>query len=364
MRARVLERDLERALAAVSCAGGRAGTSAARRPCPRRTRRRRGRGVAGRLTVEAHGEADRRARGRRRKDEVEVARLEAVRDRAGGRFEPAASSPTDHSPSSAHWLSASPSRAGRCGARRGRPDVGLRGSHRAPVGGLREPPPRPGRSPRRRPAVAGSRARSPRTPPSPKRWKGPGHRDRRGTRPANTGSRTTARSEVVVDHDRVADAQLGDRTAHVVEVVLEPELGACAPTTTSPRRDSARATRCRTAACAASSRTSTSRVDEHHAAAQPFGGQRLGVQPDRRAVERRERAVAREHGGGQSRAQVPRRQPPGLATRRRSWEACAHDPAGTSGRVRRAGRLDRRSAGARAGRWFCGARPGSGRRRC
>jgi hypothetical protein len=31
--------------------------------------------------------------------------------------------------------------------------------------------------------------------------------------------------EVVVDHDRVADAQFGGGAAHVVEVVLEPELG-------------------------------------------------------------------------------------------------------------------------------------------
>ena len=31
--------------------------------------------------------------------------------------------------------------------------------------------------------------------------------------------------EVVVDHDRVADAQIANRAAHVAEVVLEPELG-------------------------------------------------------------------------------------------------------------------------------------------
>ena len=31
--------------------------------------------------------------------------------------------------------------------------------------------------------------------------------------------------ELVVDHDRVADAQLAHRAAHVVEVVLEAELG-------------------------------------------------------------------------------------------------------------------------------------------
>src|SRR3954453_20975902 len=40
--------------------------------------------VPGRLTVEEHGETNRRARGRRREDQVEVARLEAERDRAAG----------------------------------------------------------------------------------------------------------------------------------------------------------------------------------------------------------------------------------------------------------------------------------------
>src|SRR5256714_11267163 len=41
----------------------------------------------GRLTVEEHGEADRGARGRRREDKVEVARLETERDRAVRRVE-------------------------------------------------------------------------------------------------------------------------------------------------------------------------------------------------------------------------------------------------------------------------------------
>src|SRR3954464_2562099 len=40
--------------------------------------------VTGQLTVEAHGEADLGAGARRRGDEVEVARLETERDRAGG----------------------------------------------------------------------------------------------------------------------------------------------------------------------------------------------------------------------------------------------------------------------------------------
>ena len=44
-------------------------------------------GIARRLTIEAHREADRGARGRPREDQVEVARLEAVRDRASGRLE-------------------------------------------------------------------------------------------------------------------------------------------------------------------------------------------------------------------------------------------------------------------------------------
>src|SRR4051795_13323126 len=44
-------------------------------------------GMTGRLTVEEHREADRAARSRRREDQVEVARLEAVRDRAAGRFQ-------------------------------------------------------------------------------------------------------------------------------------------------------------------------------------------------------------------------------------------------------------------------------------
>src|SRR5204863_362065 len=39
------------------------------------------------LTAQEHGEAGRGARGRRCEDQVEVARLEAVRDRTGGRFE-------------------------------------------------------------------------------------------------------------------------------------------------------------------------------------------------------------------------------------------------------------------------------------
>ena len=49
--------------------------------------------------------------------------------------------------------------------------------------------------------------------------------------------------EVVVDDDRVVDAQVGDRAAHVVEVVLEAELGRVDADDDRPRgRDTSRAT--------------------------------------------------------------------------------------------------------------------------
>src|SRR5215218_5321046 len=69
-------------------AGGLAGTSGARRPYRRPTRRRRGRGRRRRLAVELQGEADRGAGGRRREDQVEVAHLEAVAERTAPGLEP------------------------------------------------------------------------------------------------------------------------------------------------------------------------------------------------------------------------------------------------------------------------------------
>src|SRR5215211_7468182 len=91
------------------------------------------------LAVEAHGEGDRVARGGRREDEIEVARLEAVRDRAGGRFEhgglllygPAAG----ERPLVERQPVGSPVGAGLAA---GVAHVGLRGPQRAPVGRLGE----------------------------------------------------------------------------------------------------------------------------------------------------------------------------------------------------------------------------------
>ena len=57
--------------------------------------------------------------------------------------------------------------------------------------------------------------------------------------------------ETVVDDDRVADAQFACGAAHVVDVVLEAELGRV-HADDDEARDSARATRAGTAACATS----------------------------------------------------------------------------------------------------------------
>ena len=96
--------------------------------------------------------------------------------------------------------------------------------------------------------------------------------------------------EVVVDDDRVADVQLARRAAHVVEVVLEPELGRVRADDDEPavaiplvpRPD----VRQRPQPVDARVRPE---VDEDDAPAQPLGRERLGVEPDGRAVERRER---------------------------------------------------------------------------
>src|SRR3954471_12002447 len=96
-------------------------------------------GITRRLTVEPQGEANRGSRRRRREDQVEVARLEAVRDRTGGRLEHGVL--LAHRPRAAEGpvverecVSAPVAAALAAGVA----DVGLRGPQGVPVGGLRE----------------------------------------------------------------------------------------------------------------------------------------------------------------------------------------------------------------------------------
>src|SRR4051794_3686533 len=92
-----------------------------------------------RPAVEAYDEADRRARGRRREDQVQIARLEAVRDRTPGHIEHGglfADRPRAVQPP----LIERQGVGGRVGAAlaAGVADVGLRGSQRVPIGRLGE----------------------------------------------------------------------------------------------------------------------------------------------------------------------------------------------------------------------------------
>jgi hypothetical protein len=100
--------------------------------------------------------------------------------------------------------------------------------------------------------------------------------------------------ELVVDDDRVADVELAGRAAHVVEVVLEAEFervhadddepAVAIPLV--PRPD------VRRRAQPGDARVRPE-VDEDDTAAELGGRERLGVEPDGRAVEGRERAVVR-----------------------------------------------------------------------
>jgi hypothetical protein len=97
-------------------------------------------GVPGRLAVEADGESDWSVRVRRREDQIEVARPEAIRDRTGGRFEHggfladrplAGERPlVEREPAGRPVAAAAPAAGGT--------DVGLRRSQCVPVGGLGE----------------------------------------------------------------------------------------------------------------------------------------------------------------------------------------------------------------------------------
>ena len=138
----------------------------------------------------------------------------------------AASSPTDHSPASAHWLSASPSaRRVAAALAAGVADVGLRGAQRVPVGGLGEAAGVDADGllvdaqqllDRSLGLLVGALAEVVEAD-------APVAIDEVDGRPVVVVERPPDR-EVVVDDDRVADAQLARRAAHVVEVVLEPEL--------------------------------------------------------------------------------------------------------------------------------------------
>jgi hypothetical protein len=102
--------------------------------------------------------------------------------------------------------------------------------------------------------------------------------------------------EVVVDDDRIVDAEVGDGVADVVEVVLEVELGRVHADDDEPGRGVLLRprpdVRQRPQPVDAGVRPE---VDRDDAPVQRVGGQRLGVEPGGRPVERRERAV---HGTG------------------------------------------------------------------
>jgi hypothetical protein len=104
--------------------------------------------------------------------------------------------------------------------------------------------------------------------------------------------------EVVVEDDRVVDAQLADGAAHVLEVVLEPELRAmhsdddepAVAVSLGPSAD------VRQGPQPVDARVRPD-VDEDDAPAQLLGPERFGVQPDARTVECRERASSGIGGG-------------------------------------------------------------------
>ena len=255
--------------------------------------------VAGRLAVEEHGEADRGARGRRREDEVEVARVEAERDRAAGGAEDggllldgpvAGQRPVIERQLRGRVDAASPPAVA---------DVGLPAPQGVPVGGLGEP--------------AGVDADGFLVDAQELLDRSLGllvvalaevvEADSAVAIDEVQGGPVAVRQrlpdgEVVVDDDRVVDAQLAGRMTHVVEVVLEAELGAvhadddepAVAVPLGPRSD----VRQRPQPVDARVRPD---VDEDDAPAQLLGRERLGVQPDGRAVERREVAVDGVGGG-------------------------------------------------------------------
>ncbi len=96
--------------------------------------------------------------------------------------------------------------------------------------------------------------------------------------------------EVVVDHDRVGDAQLARRSSHVFEVVLEPELRGvradddetAVAVTLVPRPQVGEGPQPVDAGV-------RPEVDEHDVPPQPLGGERIRVEPYAGAIQRRER---------------------------------------------------------------------------
>ena len=211
--------------------------------------------IARRPTVEAHAEADRGARRRRREDQVDVARLEAVRDRAAGRVEHRvllADRPlAGERPVVERQTVAAPVAAALAA---GVAQVGLRGPQRGPVGGLGEAAGVDAdgllvdaQQPLDRPLglLVGPFAEVVEADL-------PVAIDEVDGRPVVVVERAPD-GEVVVDDDRVVDAQLAGRAAHVVEIVLEPELGRVDTDDDEPAVAVALVpTPARTAACAAS----------------------------------------------------------------------------------------------------------------
>jgi len=92
--------------------------------------------------------------------------------------------------------------------------------------------------------------------------------------------------EVVVQDDGVADVQFGDSAAHIVEVVLEPELGRVDADDEEPAVAIAIVPRpdVRQRAKPVHARVRPE-VDEDEAPIQPLGGKWLGIEPDGRVVE-------------------------------------------------------------------------------
>ena len=252
-------------------------------------------GITRRLTVEAHGEADRRTRGGRREDQVEIARLEAVRDRAGGRFEDGGLLADRPFAGERPLIEREPVGAlvTPAALAAGVAHVGLGGPQGVPVGGLGDA---------RSVDVAGLPVDAQQTLDRPLGLlvrplaevvepDTPVAIDEVDSRPVVVLERPPD-GEVVIDDDRVTDAEFACRAAHVLEVVLEPELGRmhadddepAVAVPLVPRAD------VRQRAKPVDARVGPE-VDEDDAPAQSLGRERLGVEPDGRAVERRERTV-------------------------------------------------------------------------
>src|SRR4051794_31359689 len=182
-------------------------------------------GVPGRPTVEAYGEADRRARVRRLQDQVDVARLEAIRDRTGGRFERrgfVADRPlAAERPLVERERGGAPAALTAAGA-----EIGFRRPQGVPVGGLGKAAGVDADSvlvdaqqllDRSLGFLVGALAEvlEPDTPEAIDDVDG---------RPVVAVERPP-NGEVVVDNDRVLDSEFGGCVAYVVQVVLESELG-------------------------------------------------------------------------------------------------------------------------------------------